>query len=179
MLQSLRVVYMTPSQAREAGYLELDHFGASFRGSNSHYDLSGVSQRWLRDLLWDYLANLLRTPSSPRTRSPYNDMRRACLELSCFLEVDTDGGGHDPEVLRAEHVHRFVIYTRAEGYAFSADPNELESYETARVHVLLTEVRRLITGTIAPHAALDPEDKRVRHIVAQLNSVESTLDLIA
>ncbi|WP_202120928.1 tyrosine-type recombinase/integrase [Streptomyces sp. BA2] len=112
MLQSLRVVYLTPSQTREAGYLELDHFGASFRGSNSHYDLSGVSQRWLRDLLWDYLANLLRTPSSPRTWSPYNDMRRACLELSCFLEVDTDGGGHDPEVLRAEHVHRFLADQR-------------------------------------------------------------------
>ncbi|MFE3526884.1 RacP protein [Streptomyces sp. NPDC059161] len=72
-----------------------------------------------------------------------------------------------------------VIYTRADGYQFTADPNDLESYETARVHVLLTEVRRLITGTIAPHAAVDPEDKRVRHIVAQLNSVESTLDLIA
>ncbi|MBC9718898.1 RacP protein [Streptomyces sp. TRM66268-LWL] len=72
-----------------------------------------------------------------------------------------------------------VIYTRADGYQFTADPNELESYETARVHVLLTEVRRLITGTIAPHAALDPQDKRIRHIVAQLNSVEPTLDLIA
>ncbi|MGW0771122.1 hypothetical protein [Streptomyces sp. NPDC002676] len=47
------------------------------------------------------------------------------------------------------------------------------------MHVLLTEVRRLITGTIAPHAALAPDDKRLRHIVAQLNPVESTLDLIA
>ncbi|MFJ6699834.1 RacP protein [Streptomyces sp. NPDC091272] len=72
-----------------------------------------------------------------------------------------------------------VIYTRADGYQFTVDPDELEAYETARVHVLLTEVRRLITGTIAPHAAVDPQDKRVRHIVAQLNSVESTLDLIA
>ncbi|WP_374202089.1 RacP protein [Streptomyces sp. AC550_RSS872] len=72
-----------------------------------------------------------------------------------------------------------VIYTRADGYECTADPNELETYETARVHVLLTEVRRLITGTIAPHVALDPEGKRIRHIVAQLNSVESTLDLIA
>jgi integrase len=97
MLQSLRVVYVTPSQTREAGYLELDHFGASIRSSNSHYDLSGVSQPWLRDLLWDYIANLLRTPGSPRTRSPYNDVRRAC---------------HDPGVLRAEHVHRFLADQR-------------------------------------------------------------------
>lgn len=72
-----------------------------------------------------------------------------------------------------------TLYTRADGYQFTVDPNELEAYETARVHVLLTEVRRLIPGTIAPHAALDPEDKRIRHIAAQLNSVESTLDLIA
>jgi hypothetical protein len=43
----------------------------------------------------------------------------------------------------------------------------------------LTEIRRLITGTVTPHAALTPADKWVRHMVAQLNSVESTLDLIA
>ena len=43
----------------------------------------------------------------------------------------------------------------------------------------LTEFRRFITGTVAPHAAAHPGDKWVRHIVAQLNSIESTLDLIA
>ncbi|GHF41684.1 hypothetical protein GCM10010359_50450 [Streptomyces morookaense] len=43
----------------------------------------------------------------------------------------------------------------------------------------LTEFRRFITGTVAPHAAAHPNDKWVRHIVAQLNSIESTLDLIA
>ncbi len=43
----------------------------------------------------------------------------------------------------------------------------------------LTECRRFITGTVAPHAAAHPGDKWVRHIIAQLNSVESTLDLIA
>ncbi|MFC8144179.1 hypothetical protein ACFUKV_21005 [Streptomyces paradoxus] len=52
-------------------------------------------------------------------------------------------------------------------------------YETARVRVLLTDARRLVTGTIAPHAVLTPDDKRIRHIVTQLNAVESTLDLIA
>ncbi|MFD6286325.1 RacP protein [Streptomyces sp. NPDC060205] len=72
-----------------------------------------------------------------------------------------------------------LIYTRHEGYQFTADPVELEIYETARVRVLLTEVRRLVTGTIAPHATLAPDDKRIRHIVTQLNAVESTLDLIA
>lgn len=31
-----------------------------------------------------------------------------------------------------------VIYTRADGYQFTTDPDDLEAYETARVHVLLT-----------------------------------------
>ncbi|MFJ2237895.1 hypothetical protein [Streptomyces sp. NPDC087859] len=46
------------------------------------------------------------------------------------------------------------------------------------MYVLLPEVRRLLTGAVGPHAALDPEGKRVRHIVAQLNSVASALDLM-
>ncbi|WP_055631776.1 tyrosine-type recombinase/integrase [Streptomyces griseoruber] len=112
MLQSLRVVYVTPSETREAGYLELDHFGTSIRGLYSHYDLTGISQRWLRGLLWDHLAHQLRTPGSPRTKGPYDDVRRSCLELSTFLEIGAEDGGHDPRLLRAEHVHRFLADQR-------------------------------------------------------------------
>ncbi|AEV81195.1 Transposase B [Actinoplanes sp. SE50] len=112
MLQSLRVVYVTPAQTREAGYLELDHFGTSIRGFSSHYDLTGVTQRWLRDLLWDYVADQLRTPGSPRTKGPYDDTRRACLELSAYLEVAAESGGHDPTRLHADHFHRFLADQR-------------------------------------------------------------------
>lgn len=42
----------------------------------------------------------------------------------------------------------------------------------------LTEFRRFITGTVAPHAAAHPGDKWIRHITAQLKSIESTLDLV-
>ncbi|MFJ9620938.1 hypothetical protein [Streptomyces sp. NPDC101181] len=35
---------------------------------------------------------------------------------------------------------------------------------------------RFITGIVAPHAAAHPNDKRVRHIVAQLNYIEPILD---
>ncbi|MEV8022933.1 RacP protein [Streptomyces sp. NPDC086554] len=135
----------------------------------------------------------------PRSRHRGDAARKHAEAIFRALMQARPAGLHMPQLMRATELTRSqvqsgmammrdiitkkgwppVIYTRADGYAFSADPNELESYETARVHVLLTEVRRLITGTIAPHAALDPEDKRVRHIVAQLNSVESTLDLIA
>lgn len=55
----------------------------------------------------------------------------------------------------------------------------LKAYERALVREKLTEFHRFITGTVAPHAAAHPGDKWVKHIVAQLNSIESTLDLIA
>lgn len=55
----------------------------------------------------------------------------------------------------------------------------LEAYERAVIREKLTEFRRFITGTAAPHAAAHPDDKWIKHIVAQLNFIESTLDLIA
>ncbi len=72
-----------------------------------------------------------------------------------------------------------LIWTRADGYRFAAGQADLEAYERTVIREKLTEIRRLISGTVSPHAALHPRDKWVRHIVAQLTSVESTLDLIA
>lgn len=72
-----------------------------------------------------------------------------------------------------------LVRTRVDGYQFTAETSLLEPYERAVIREKLTEIRRLITGTVAPHAALHPKDKWVRHIVAQLNSVESTLDVVA
>ncbi|WP_326654990.1 RacP protein [Streptomyces sp. NBC_01750] len=68
--------------------------------------------------------------------------------------------------------------TRQAGYQLGAERPVLEAYERAVVREKLTEFRRFITGTVAPHAAAHPGDKWVKHIVAQLNSIESTLDLI-
>ncbi|ONK09570.1 hypothetical protein STBA_02700 [Streptomyces sp. MP131-18] len=66
----------------------------------------------------------------------------------------------------------------ANGYQLGADQAALEVYERAVLAEKLTAFRRFITGTIAPHAAAHLGDKWIRHIVAQLNSIESTLDLI-
>ncbi len=72
-----------------------------------------------------------------------------------------------------------LIWTRPDGYQPGADRAALEAYERAVVREKLTQFRRFITGTVATHAAAHPNDQWVRHIVAQLNSIESTLDLIA
>jgi len=108
MLHHLRLIYFTPAGTRDAGFIETDHFGVRFPHRASHVDLTAISQRWLRDLLWDYLAAMMRSPRCPRTAMPLDELRRATTELSGFLEVEAPGGGHDPAALRVEHAQRFV-----------------------------------------------------------------------
>jgi integrase len=112
MLHELRLVYFTPAQAKQAGFLETEHFGVLFPHRMSHIDLTGIPQRWLRDLTWDYIADLLRSPGCPRTASPVDGLRRAAAELGVFLDLEAPGGGHDPAVLRREHMDRFVADQR-------------------------------------------------------------------
>ncbi|MFL4909335.1 RacP protein [Streptomyces sp. MMS24-I2-30] len=47
-----------------------------------------------------------------------------------------------------------LIWTFKDGYQFCADPDQLQAYEVAVIRGKLTEIRRFITGTVAPHAAL-------------------------
>ncbi len=112
MLHHLRLIYFTPSQTRQAGFLETDHFGVRFPHRGSHLDLTAVPQQWLRELLWDYLAALLRSPRCPRSAVPVDALRRATAELGAFLQLEAPGGGHDPTVLRVEHAQRFTADQR-------------------------------------------------------------------
>ncbi len=66
----------------------------------------------------------------------------------------------------------------AQGWNTASSPVALEAYERAVLGGKLTEFRRFLTGTVAPHAAAHPGDKWIKHIIAQLNSIESTLDLV-
>ncbi|KMS80290.1 hypothetical protein ACH49_08410 [Streptomyces leeuwenhoekii] len=107
-LTELRIVYFTPGETKEAGYIETEHFGVRFPQRHSNFDLTAVSQRWLRDLLWDHIADRLESPKGPRSTGPVDHDRRACTELSAFLEIAAPEGGHDPRLLGEEHMRRFV-----------------------------------------------------------------------
>ncbi|MEU8927336.1 RacP protein [Kitasatospora sp. NPDC048545] len=72
-----------------------------------------------------------------------------------------------------------LIWTRTDGYRFCSDPPELEAYELAVVREKVTEIRRFVTGVVAPHAALQPKGRWIKHLNTQLLSVESTLEVIA
>ncbi len=106
--RELQLVYFTPAGTKEAGYIESEHFGVRFENRFSNFDLTGVSQRWLRDLLWDYMAALFRSPSGPRSTTPVDAARRGCVELSAFLEITAVGAGHDPRLLTQDDALRFV-----------------------------------------------------------------------
>lgn len=108
MRRELQLVYFTPAETKEAGYIETEHFGVRFANRFSNFDLTAISQRWLRDLLWDHLARLFRSPQGPRSSSPVDCMRRACVELGAFLEITALGGGHDPRLLTEDDMLRFV-----------------------------------------------------------------------
>lgn len=105
-------VYRTPTDARETGMLDTEHFGIRFPRRTSRFDLTAIPQRWLRDLAWDFLAGLLQSPRCPRTAGSFDNLRRACVELGVFLAVDAPGGGHDPTSLRGEHMQRFAADQR-------------------------------------------------------------------
>ena len=111
MLEYLRLVYVTRQDTKDAGFIETDHYGVRFANRGSHIDLSGVSQRWLRDLLWDHIDERL-SADPPRSRTPFDRVRRGCVELSAYLQAQAPRGGHDPTTLTAAHMAEFVADQR-------------------------------------------------------------------
>ncbi|GAO06668.1 hypothetical protein TPA0598_01_10390 [Streptomyces lydicamycinicus] len=111
MLHYLRLVYFSRQDTKDAGFIEIEHFGVLLPESSSYFDLAGVSQRWLRDLLWDDIAARL-TADPPRSRAVFDQRRRGCLELSAYLEAQAPQGGHDPTLLNETHMTGFVADQR-------------------------------------------------------------------
>ena len=69
-------VHRTRADTRELGYLDSNYWGYRFAGRRATFDLTPIPQRWLRDLTWDYLANVLDGPRRPRTAGPFEQVRR-------------------------------------------------------------------------------------------------------
>jgi len=67
--------------------------------------------------------------------------------LACLRDIITERGWPP------------LIWTLKDGYQFCADPDQLQAYEVAVIRGKLTEIRRFITGTVAPHAVLQPKGR--------------------
>ncbi len=147
-------LYVTPEQTRDDGYLLTGHFGRKLNNHAGRIDLAGISQRWLRDLVWDHHAGVLRSAGCPRSGHSFDGMRRAGLELSAFLELRAPGGGHDPRVLDAGHMHGFAADQRQrerDGLASLAARGRgggISVVTTGTRHAVFRSTRRLLRGTL-------------------------------
>lgn len=87
----LRLVYFAKEDTRALGFIETEHFGRRFKHTRSLYVLTNIKQIWLRDLVWDRMAFLLSSVNCPRSRGPFDHLRRAAIELSSFLTLKHKG----------------------------------------------------------------------------------------
>ncbi|MFG2025617.1 tyrosine-type recombinase/integrase [Streptomyces sp. NPDC048825] len=150
MLGHLRVVYFTRQDTKAIGYIETDLYGVRLKSCGSYLDLSKITQRWLRDLLWDWMDLRLNT-DPPRSPGSFNTSRRGCTELSAYLEAQAPAGGHDPRLLTKQHMEDFVADQRhraAHGLKSlaihdtrSGEPNAVSKLSMSRI---FTGTRRIL-----------------------------------
>lgn len=114
MLCELRLVYFTRQDTKQCGFFETAHYGVLFPNCSSHFDLTCISQTWLRDILWDFYDALLRN-KPPRSQTTFKAIRRACTELSAYLSAQAPAGGRDPHRLTEQHMLDFVADQRHRG----------------------------------------------------------------
>ena len=60
--KDIEAVHRTRADTRDMGHLDPSYWGYRFSGRRSAFDLTAISQRWLRD----YLAEVLDRPRRPR-----------------------------------------------------------------------------------------------------------------
>lgn len=85
MLKDVRPLHQTRADTRELGFLDTNYWGFRFPDRRSAFDLTAISQRWLRDLTWDFLADQLDSPGHPRTQGPFEQVRRSIVCFSAYL----------------------------------------------------------------------------------------------
>lgn len=101
-----RSLIVSADVSKEAGWFDpILVGGAPFRGADvanrrKPWDLTAVSQRWLRDLLWDYLRDEALKPKGKRpTKGTVNRRVTAIALLSYALQQIRDDYGGDPHTL--------------------------------------------------------------------------------
>ncbi|MEU6744276.1 hypothetical protein [Streptosporangium sandarakinum] len=71
-----------------------------------------------------------------------------------------------------------LIWTPRDGYRFSSQPDGWIAYERSRMRTEPTRISRLLSATVAPHAAARPEEAWVNLVLGRLNVVQAALSLL-
>jgi integrase len=113
MRRDVDPVHHSREHTRQMGYLDTDYWGFRFPQRRAVFDLSAITQPWLRDLTWRYLADVLDGSNRPRTQGPFDAMRRAAVSFSDYLTDREPEGGHSPAGLTAATARGFAAdFTR-------------------------------------------------------------------
>jgi len=111
--KDIEAVHRTRADTRDMGHLDPSYWGYRFSGRRSAFDLTAISQRWLRDLTWDYLAEVLDGPRRPRSAYTFEQIRRSLISLSAYLADCDPHGGTRPAALTEATAREFVAdFTR-------------------------------------------------------------------
>ena len=108
MLKDVRPIHHTRADTRELGYLDTNYWGFRFPDRRSAFDLTAISQRWLRDLTWDYLADQLDGPRHPRTQGTFETLRRSMVCFATYLSECDPHHGAAPGSLSASTAKEFT-----------------------------------------------------------------------
>ena len=107
LLFAARSLAVTEETAKAAGWFDPIIIGSSpFPGTQGGenrrkpWNLTAVSQRWLRDLLWDYLRDEALKPNGKRpAKGTVNNRIAAIVLLSTILRQIRDDNGNNPRLL--------------------------------------------------------------------------------
>jgi len=72
-----------------------------------------------------------------------------------------------------------LLWSFRDGYHFCEDADELEEWERHWAEVKATQISSVINGILSGHARLFPRSRWVAYIGAQMNAIQSSLDMIA
>lgn len=108
MVDDLDMIYYTPEETKALGYIRTAHYGVSLSRRSGYFDLTRISQIWLRDMVWTYISDILKSAKCPRTGLIFDNLRRAAGEFSAFLDIKAEDGGRDPRLLSHKDVEKFV-----------------------------------------------------------------------
>jgi len=116
MRRDVEPVHRSRADTRELGYLDPNYWGFRFPDRRSVFDLTAIEQRWLRDLTWDHLADVLDGPNRPRTHGAFEQIRRSIVCLSTYLRDCDPDRGATPAPLSQDTARAFVTdFTRRVG----------------------------------------------------------------
>ena len=71
-----------------------------------------------------------------------------------------------------------LIWTYADGYCLLSAAEDWIAYERSRLRTELTRISRLLSATVAPHAATRPEEEWIHLVLGQLNVAQTALTLL-